>query len=320
MNFSGGPSLSAPYEFLLFDIVLVSIELLACVYYIFWVETRAKGLSWNLKSIGTAFNISLLGMIVSLLLAFTCTVPDYFDYALSPADFFSTVFLAVFETSYLYYSWARGKDVVENVFPRLVKFLTLLINASPFICLIQSKMYSSMAVLVWCGTNDFMIANEYFWYSQVVSIAECCSAAAGILAVTFDLLLLVSFITFLKSTLAGLTIDKRFVIISAYGACAVVSLLVGVATYIRSNQTGSVMMLQVTYFFLWLTSFILFAMKVALNFEKDRKASVHASLLGNGVRSVEGAATLKNEHGKKSARNTLFSVRASLDRSCSFAV
>ncbi|KAJ3067988.1 hypothetical protein HDU98_008822 [Podochytrium sp. JEL0797] len=169
---------------------------------------------------------------------------------------------------------------------------------------------------------DFMVTNEYYWYLQVISIAEGCSAAAGVLAVTFDLLLLFSFITFLKSTRIGLTIDERFVIISKYGACAVVSLLIGVATYIRSNQTGNLMFMQVTYFLLWFTSFVLFAMKVALNVEKERKASVHASLLGKGMRSGEGAAaggTGKTEVGLKGEKKSLLSVRVSLDPGRSLA-
>ncbi|KAJ3006804.1 UNVERIFIED_CONTAM: hypothetical protein HDU68_003882 [Siphonaria sp. JEL0065] len=306
---------STPVNILFGLMALASLELCIALVFILHVETLAKGIPWSRQNVATPFNLSLISMIASLILTFGCRIPRILGHELSMSDFFNTFFVSTFEVAYLFYSWARAKAVVAKVFPSLVKVLKFLTMSSPVICLLQNV---PMGLLVWFP--DAKAENNQNMFAFLVKTTQLCSAVAGILAVSFDVILLVSFIRFLRQTVSESkeVADKRFTIISGYGSAGIVCLLTALAFYMMYNRNNDPMYMMTTYFFLLLTSALLLAMKISLYHEKERKQSVHSALLkqidveDSKVKPLNGVNTIQSVRSVRSVGSSQVNEKSAL--------
>ncbi|ORY43414.1 hypothetical protein BCR33DRAFT_261390 [Rhizoclosmatium globosum] len=191
-----------------------------------------------------------------------------------------TFFASSFIWLYIQFSWQRSESAVIEIYPRRKKYFRRVAKLSPYLCYlatISEAVHSILSIY-----TDSVLASNY----QYANIAV--NAAVGLLAVLFDAILLITFIKYLQSTEYDSKIDESFLIISWYGAGAIVFALSAFCFYIPgvigiNNDIESEFFLNIVY-----TSFLaiviaLFAMKVQLFRSKARREGEQRTKLENAI-------------------------------------
>ncbi|KAJ3236926.1 hypothetical protein HDU81_010187 [Chytriomyces hyalinus] len=238
-------------------------------------EQRSKKRSRKSRASINPFNLSLLCMgfsLTGLQIATAC----YYEIINHPPRQMKT-FLPVYalqetftyigQYCYMFYSWNRGAAVVKHVFPQTAIFFERLILVAPFIITVSIGVDVYQAYLI----NTQQSIGEAFdivWYILAF--------LPGLMIVLYDVTILATFLKFAMSTKYQGGLDVRFMIVSQYGIAATLFTMATFIVYallstIVQERILSRVLFAVITTLMNLCYLTLFAMKVALHFEGERK-------------------------------------------------
>ncbi|KAJ3399004.1 hypothetical protein HDU80_008378 [Chytriomyces hyalinus] len=238
-------------------------------------EQRSKKRSRKARTTINPFNLSLLCMGLSLTglqIATACYYeiinhPPRQIRTFLPVYALQETFTYISQYCYMLYSWNRGAAVVRNVFPQTAIYFERLIFVAPFIISISIGVDVYQSYLI----NTQQAIGEVFdivWY--IVAFLP------GIMIILYDVTILVTFLKFAMSTKYQGGLDVRFVIVSQYGIAATLCTMATFTVYallstVIQERILSRVLFAVITTLLNMCYLTLFAMKVALYFEGERK-------------------------------------------------
>ncbi|KAJ3199872.1 hypothetical protein HDU83_005442 [Entophlyctis luteolus] len=196
---------------------------------------------------------------------------------------------ALVQAAYTYYCYKRAAPVVEAAVPSAVNIVSVLFKGAPVVLFPQVIPY----IILLCRDGD----DESLWESVVLGL----DGLGALWVIVFDSVLLVAFFKVLRNpdfhaapttvttasdakhytpsrqsskVLTAVLPRRRFVIISKYGATSLACAFFVAGTYVVLNYVSNVEVIVVCYALIYacIASYfgIMFAMKVALHWEKQR--------------------------------------------------
>ncbi|ORY44206.1 hypothetical protein BCR33DRAFT_850817 [Rhizoclosmatium globosum] len=243
----------------LFGITLAGLSYSS--YFIFGIE-KVSLLSKNQTLAMTAFNIQLLSMAFGA--AGLCCD---FAYQLRHPDYTGTgqyICIAIFELSYIHYSWARSQHIAFSVLPWGTKVCSWVVFFSPFLLIPQV-----IPPLLSAAGLSGNVIDILFIYLPVL---------AGVVTVLFDCFLLIAFFIYIRRHTVMAATDQsppQFMIITKFGGIACIVGLTSVALLAAgtmSDDTDFLQNLSVgSTACVVLVFFVLLRMKVVLHWNEIRE-------------------------------------------------
>ncbi|KAJ3356484.1 hypothetical protein HDU83_000834 [Entophlyctis luteolus] len=280
--------------------ILASALLLFLIIFIGVVElgTDADGKPRSSQGALTAFNLALFTGICALIGYDACQAISVY---LSPSDwrdyllqFFSDLFQSLWGIMYLFFSFKRSYNQIRIMLKEhfdwirvawLVSPVPLLIPAFLAVCkLIDRKMF------------DRTGKSEFFWY-------QCSQILCIVILASFDALFAACFTKYLTRTLVDKSCeyDRKFLIISRYGTAANALCLTMIPLWVASivlyfidiAKNAAYLfhynMFAVTIAVLMnAVYFILFAMKIALYYQRKQESEQEAERITKIHRKSSG--------------------------------
>ncbi|KAI8617138.1 hypothetical protein BC830DRAFT_1167232 [Chytriomyces sp. MP71] len=271
--------------------IYTNIEISACAVYAvslpllagFIIYETRRPLTW--KSMGTPFNILLSFMGLSALCIHVFMIESYLsetepnetiiDAILQPVGQEASIYATI--SFYIQCSWTRGSAVMREVFPKIHSAFRIMIHSSVIVVVVT---VATSAAQRWFTYYDEPMSPSFQIFQSII---QC---LPGVLFLTIDTVILVTFTSYLRRTVreAGEQVDNRFLIISRYGIAVTMCAFGSYALYVTSLfGTTSIEMGQLTFaimvVFIDAIFFILFSMKVALFFEKQRKEAKRQEII-----------------------------------------
>ncbi|KAJ3231344.1 hypothetical protein HDU81_003863 [Chytriomyces hyalinus] len=208
--------------------------------------------------------------------------------------------VALFELSYVYYTWFRGIPIMEAAAPKATPYVQRFVTFLP--CLYILLPLPDIVLLFVTDT------------SVLLPVSKIAAAVCGLVTVSFDMMVLTIFVKYLrKSPEDGITKeDVRLKLISRYGIVAAyigtLSLIVFSVGGFQEDEEAYQIYLMVSSGILLVIHGVLFAMKVALHHSKVSKeaASVALSVSKTGNTSANAGGTGgKNDFGSSRVHSYL---------------
>ncbi|ORY48577.1 hypothetical protein BCR33DRAFT_38949 [Rhizoclosmatium globosum] len=309
-----------------------TLQLLGLLCFVICVEPEQHSLSSAWKSfikpislsiiIGTASVLGLNLVVVHFLREFGTLVGPGLWSAVT------TFFLSTAELAYLYYSWYRSESIIKTIFPAIGPILKVCLHLSPVL------LYSPTVPI-------FLRYQKIMNEATTVLTITVLTAINGLIVISFDSIMIFSFIQFLKKTrLRRQTIvqrspnsqisnkadmhDAQFKIISIYGImatslCLLILSCFGAASVFKVDSLPHLIMTTVLCSLFQIVFLILFGMKIALHYHnikrikegelhleralgKEQLKSIRKSVLGS-VHAVGSCFTDELSNGKASMRS-----------------
>ncbi|KAI9334125.1 hypothetical protein BDR26DRAFT_867365 [Obelidium mucronatum] len=206
-----------------------------------------------------------------------------------------------YEASYIYYSYLRAEPILGQVFSSIAWHVSIAVKASPFLLLIQFTFFPLSGIQF----EDPQLSKN------LVLIGNCIGMLNGLLIITFDILCVITFVRYLKSTqVEEGDVDERFLIISRYGIAPPVLCIVGLGLYLYYSVVAESEVLLFCIYLLFTAVFlILFRMKVALHREKVAKENKRRSR----IESVQSTATNGGRGGEGSSIRNVAATNSAPD-------
>ncbi|KAI9334118.1 hypothetical protein BDR26DRAFT_867353 [Obelidium mucronatum] len=286
-------------------------EMVYLLYFITVREILDQGKRLTIKEVITPFSGLLILMTVCHLGVYGCEAalcvfdePTIYNGIKTTQNFF----LTAAEVAYIFYSYLRAEPILDQVFPKLDKPVSILVKLSPTVFGSQWLLYALAGI----PFIDPQIPKTLILSSKYLSIFN------GVVFLAFDVLCLVTFLFYIRSTTVdeAAATDEHFLIISRHGVASVIACIIALVFYVL-NVVANVNKFFV-FIFLTLLYLILFRMKVMLRRDKIRKSQRRASRIeyaavvsvGGGAGTAGGARRASSPTQDSSSKHQSLSVRA----------
>ncbi|KAJ3208858.1 hypothetical protein HDU82_001829 [Entophlyctis luteolus] len=240
-----------------------NVLILLLLFYFLWHTNNKLSLPMNWKLV--AFSVSLVGIFATenVLIRKALIPKDAVLYIQMSA--LQSFFVDSFTLLYVQYSWLRSHCVVVRVFPNSFKYLNWLVKIYPFVCYLHVFLQAISATLV------TLFPHKELPITTLGFAADASIAVTGLLCITFDTILLIAFVKFLRATHKQLLdeTDLRFAKIARFGmsanACAYAAFALFVAGTTMDSAFDEEVIWNVSYCCLVGVFIALAAMKVSLH-------------------------------------------------------
>ncbi|KAJ3351419.1 hypothetical protein HDU83_008921 [Entophlyctis luteolus] len=251
---------------------MASITLLQLIYLVSFILRKELPLK---KKMLSPFNISLVSLLLSLLGQFLCEMSTFVVDHPSPYSYaILLVFAATFEFCYLFYCYARGFSLVVELHPKLALFLTYTFYFLPLILYLSPVFAGLQSYYSGTPTEKFYADLSTAW-----------TFTSGAFSIVVDVIILASFIQFLRKTSLNHHVDQKFRIISKYGIACSAWAFMALTLFTIFGIFGDHMILVGVGITFSAMATLLVAMKVALFTEETAKTG---STLGISHLSPKG--------------------------------
>ncbi|KAJ3281035.1 hypothetical protein HDU79_011145 [Rhizoclosmatium sp. JEL0117] len=196
-----------------YAMMAVSVLGLGFIVVLIALEKGNTHLSW--KQVANPFNlllvtISLLQLCLHSSVAFKCwtdcAISEFARYVVEDVSIYGIV------QAYILYSWLRGWEVLRKISPRLIPYFQGIMRICPVIY--GSTIVADVATVWYSRENaDTKI------YRCIYIVDTIVAGLSGLIAVVFDLVMLITFVKYLRQLKADgdMEIERRLKIIAQFG-------------------------------------------------------------------------------------------------------
>ncbi|ORY43426.1 hypothetical protein BCR33DRAFT_261465 [Rhizoclosmatium globosum] len=252
-------------------------------------NTMASFFKHNHHSAATPFNASLIVMSLSLtgvyvVVALMFSVPSH-SFAFDIYTTLATIGISFYEAGYVYFSGKRAGPIVQEIFPDYSSFIKVFSQIIPIFLIIQDV---PSIVFISLGAKPALS-------SVLHQIMFALNLTCGVIAISFDLFLLVVFVKFMQKTISTESrVDLRFLIVARYGSMAVSAGIMSLSCFVLYYFFAEVFAVMM-YLWLGVVFGVLLQMKVKLQQNERNELEKRLSRAANASRDVENRKTTSIE-------------------------
>ncbi|KAJ3204331.1 hypothetical protein HDU82_005914 [Entophlyctis luteolus] len=237
---------------------------------IFMARSKGDSIATPINRELLIFSVSLMGTYACEISLISCGYMRQNDVGIWSSNLVQAIFVSAVIVSYVNCSWLRCDLVVECVYPSLVTWIRRLVRCLPYV-------YVSFVVVNAVEALTIMFPTGIENLNAILfNVQDGIILCAGLMTVIFDLLMLFSFVKFMRTTsVEGLELDHSFRIVAKGGllmtSVALLSWVIFFASTLESDQFVSEALVNAVYVDFVIIFCMLLHMKSALSREKIRR-------------------------------------------------